>query len=258
ELIDQKLSLVLQAALSDFKLTWLVQDGVIWIVQNSTAESATRTAIYDVRDLCRDESESEALKYALMEQTGGSWQESGSEVGALMFARPGILVVRHTEQMLDSILVLLENYRTALRASKPRKKSGPDPKEIVTYYYRLPTQMANDLELYLPKLVRTDTWKSVNTPDAPGTIQKLKSTSDLLDSHGRSAVSLIQESGQSAGHILVVDNSVLIISQMREVHEEINELLDKLKRGEKPIDPNPTDGGMGGGGGFGGGFFDVQ
>lgn len=144
EMSDQKLSLVLQAALSDFKLTWLVQDGVIWIVQNSTAEAATRTATYDVRDLCRDAAESEALMYALMEQAGGSWEDNGDKQGVLLFVRPGILVVRHTEQMLDSVLQLLENYRTALRESKPRKKLGPDPKEVVTYYYRLPTEIRDD------------------------------------------------------------------------------------------------------------------
>ena len=259
EMTDQKLSLVLQSALSDFKLTWLVQDGVVWVVQNSTAEAATRTAIYDVRDLCRDEAESEALMYALMEQAGGSWEDNGDKQGVLLFARPGILVVRHTEQMLDSVLQLLENYRTALRESKPRKKLGPDPKEVVTYYYRLPTEMAQDLEQHLTEMVRTETWKSENTPDAPGTIRILKSTSDLLDTHGRSAVTAKETAGQNAGHVLVVDNSVLIIRQLREVHEEIDRLLDKLTTGERPVDPNAMGGGMGGGGGgFGGGFFDVR
>ena len=255
EMTDQKLSLVLQAALSNFKLTWLVQDGVIWIVQSSTAESATRTAIYDVRDLCRDEAESDALKYALMEQAGGSWQENGDEVGSLMFARPGILVVRHTEQMLGNVLQLLENYRTALRESKPRKKLGLDPKEVVTYYYRLPTEMAKDLQQHVTEMVRTETWKSENTPDAPGTIRILKSTSDLIDTHGRSAASSSEAAGQSGGHVLVVDNSVLIIRQMREVHEEIDRLLNKLTTGERPVDPNAMGSG---GGGFGGGFFDVR
>ncbi len=256
EMTDQKLSLVLQAALSDFKLTWLVQDGVIWIVQNSTAEAATRTATYDVRDLCRDEAESEALMYALMEQAGGSWEDNGDKQGVLLFVRPGILVVRHTEQMLDSVLQLLENYRTALRESKPRKKLGPDPKEVVTYYYRLPTEMAKDFQLHMAELVRPGTWKSENNPDAPGTIMILKSTSDLHQTFGKTAVP--SKGGQDAGsgYIMVVDNSVLIIRQMREVHEEIDNLLDKLTTGSRPVDPNAMGGQ--GGQGFGGGFFDVR
>ncbi len=171
DMVDQKLGLVLQSALSELHLTWLLQDGVIWIVQKATAESAERTAIYDVRDLCRDEEESEALQYALMEQTGGDWQDNGNEHGVLLFARPGILVVRHTEQMLDKVLELLENYRTALRESKPRKKPGLDPKEVLTYHYRLPTDMAKDLQIHLSELVRPETWKSDNKPDAAGTIK---------------------------------------------------------------------------------------
>ena len=260
DMVDQKLSLVLQSALSQLKLTWLLQDGVIWVVEKSTAESAVRTAIYDVRDLCRDEEESEAMKYALMEQTGGSWREDG-EYGVLMFARPGILIVRHTEQTLDSVLQLLENYRTALRQSKPRKQAGPDPKEVITYYYRLPTDMAQDLQVRLSELVRPETWKSENKPDAPGTIMILRSTSDLRDAYGRTPVSSKGTAPAPApGHLLVVDNSVLIIRHMREVHEEIDMLLNKLTTGERPMNLRGGfgGGGQGGQGGFGGGFFDVR
>lgn len=252
DMADQKLGLVLQSALSELKLTPLIQDGVIWVVQKKTAEAATRTAVFDVRDLCRDDAESEALSYALTEQAGGLWENDGDQGGALIFARPGIMIVRHTEQMLDSVSQLLENYRTALRESKPRKSTGPDPKELVTYYYRLPTDMAKDLQANLKDLVRPETWKSDQQPQASGTILLIKSTSDLLDAQGRTAVG----SAVPTGHVLVVDNSVLIIRQMREVHTELDDLINKLTRGERPVDPN-SGGGLGGGG-FGGGFFDVK
>jgi hypothetical protein len=52
-------------------------------------------------------------------------------------------------ELLDSLSQLLENYRIALRESKPRKSTGPDLKELVTYYYRLPTEMAKDLQVNL-------------------------------------------------------------------------------------------------------------
>ena len=62
------------------------------------------------------------------------------------------------------------------------------------------------------------------------------------------------------GHLLVVDNSVLIIRHMREVHEEIDMLLNKLTTGERPMNLRGGfgGGGQGGQGGFGGGFFDVR
>lgn len=89
-------------------------------------------------------------------------------------------------------------------------------------------------------------------------LDRLKSTSDLLDTHGRAAVTSKGTAGQNSGHVMVVENSVLIIRQMREVHEEIDRLLDKLTTGERPVDPNALGGMGGGGGGFGGGFFDVH
>ncbi len=252
EMADQKLGMVLQSALSELKLTTLIQDGVIWVVQNKTAESATRTAVFDVRDLCRDDAESEALRFALTEQAGGSWEDNGEGTGTLLFARPGIMVARHTELMLSSVSQLLENYRTALRESKPRKPTGPDPKELVTFYYRLPTDMAKDIQANVKDLVRPETWKSDQQPQAPGTMKLMKSTSDLLDAQGRTAVG----SKIPTGDVLVVENSVLIVRQMREVHTELDDLIDKLTRGERPIDPNA--GGGQGGQGFGGGFFDIR
>lgn len=252
EMADQKLGMVLQSALSELKLTTLIQDGVIWVVQNKTAESATRTAVFDVRDLCRDDAESEALRFALTEQAGGSWEDNGEGTGTLLFARPGIMVARHTELMLSSVSQLLENYRTALRESKPRKPTGPDPKELATFYYRLPTDMAKDIQANVKDLVRPETWKSDQQPQAPGTMKLMKSTSDLLDAQGRTAVG----SKIPTGDVLVVENSVLIVRQMREVHTELDDLIDKLTRGERPIDPNA--GGGQGGQGFGGGFFDIR
>jgi len=258
DMTDQKLSIVLQSVLSELKLTPLIQDGVIWIVLRTTAESATRTAIYDVRDLCRDESESEALKHALMEQTGAHWVEHGDNDGTILFARPGIMVVRHTDATLDQILQLLENYRTALRGSKPRAKSGPDPKEVVTHYYRLPSEMAKDLEVQLKALVRPDTWKNEQQPDAPGMILKLVSTTDIRDSLGNTPVRVAAPAQQPKSHVLVVENSVLMIRQSREVHEEIDELIGKITAGSRPSQNLDGSGGGLGGGGFGGGFFQLE
>ena len=84
----------------------------------------------------------------------------------------------------------------------------------------------------------------------------LKSTSDLLDAHGRLAVSSKGSNpAQESRHVLMVENSILLVRQMREVHEEINDLLIKLTTGTRPVNPN-----YGGGqqGGFGGGFFNVR
>lgn len=265
ELQDQKLGTILDFILSELNLTWVIQDGVIQIISEETAESNTRTAVYDVRDLCRNESESEALKHALHTQCGGLWIENGDEIGSISFARPGIMVVRHTDKLHDSILNLLENYRTALRGSKPRKAAGPDPDEVLTYYYRVPTKMAEQLTAQLPDLIQPETWKDEAHPDAAGTVRRLASTDELHDARGNAPVS--SNGAATAGFLLVVPHDVMIITQRRKVHEEITVLLHKIQHGDTPVSGGGglggggLGGGMGGGGfgggGFGGGLFDL-
>lgn len=163
-------------------------------------------------------------------------------------------MVRNTEDMLNRIQQLLENYRTALRGSKPRVATGPDPKEVLTYYYKIPTRMAEQLESALPTLVRQETWKTTQQPDAKGTILNLASTDDVVA--GRSVKGGKEVPLTASNEDLVVQHSVLVITQMREVHKEIDGLLNKLMRGERP--PGEISGGGLGGGGFGGGFFSTE
>src|SRR5262249_37884501 len=150
-------SIVLQALVVNWDFTWILRDGVLWITSRKEAEALRKTAVYDVRDLCRDDRESSALQHAIVGQTQGPWATDRTQGGSLTFARSGILVVRQSEHGLSGVLQLLENYRTALRASKPRVYKETDPKEVVTVHYRLPTIMANELEGLLPALIRTET-----------------------------------------------------------------------------------------------------
>ena len=254
ELADQKLKVVLGALLAERNLTWILRDGALWITSQEEADSTMKTAVYDVRDLCRDEGESNALEGAIVSQAQGPWDVDGG-IGTISFARPGVMVVSHTENQLAEVLGLLENYRTALRASKPRKREVVDPKELVTRYYRVQSPIAEDLAKFLPQLVRTETWKSPERPDAAGTIVRVSSTSDVLDTHG-SAVQEQPATAKTVQQALVVHNSVLIIRQMREVHDTIAELIGKIERGDAPAVSEGGFGGRGwgGGGGLGGAF----
>ncbi|NLE39643.1 MAG: hypothetical protein GX621_16615, partial [Pirellulaceae bacterium] len=173
KLADRKLRTVLQALTANLKLTWILRDGVLWITSPETAEAHRKTAVFDVRDLCRDDDESSALADALTTNTSpGRWQEYGGE-GLLELAKPGTLVVYNQESVLMEVLDLLETYRAALRASRPRAREVVDPKEVITVYYRLHENVATDLATLLPQLVRPDSWKShvgPDRPDAPGEI----------------------------------------------------------------------------------------
>jgi hypothetical protein len=243
-LTDRKLSTVLQTLLASYHATWAMRDGVLWITAQEKAEEILTTAVFDVRDLCRDDSESDALIEAIQNQTEGPWQDLDGIGGTMDNAKAGVLVVRQTEPLQQNVLELLQNYRTALLASKPRPRDVIDPNEVVTRYYRVEAAMADDLANLMRQLVLPDSWRSDQLPEAAGTIQRAVSKSDFVGDH-------------------VVAYSILIIRQTRAAHDEIAEFIGKIEGGDAPPAtaagigteaPAPAMGGFGGGG-FGGGYF---
>jgi hypothetical protein len=262
KMTDRPLETVLRALLVKYELTWSFRDGVMWITTQSAAEGTFKTAIFDVRDLCRNAKESGGLENAVRAQTQARWKDDDGEGGAMTSPRPGVLVVYQDERILDDLARLLENYRMALRNSKPRKSDEPDPKELITRYYRMEKGIATDLEKLLPELVEPGSWKSPARPDATGTIRSMASKSELLSVN------------KSADGTLIA-NSVLIIRQTREIHHSIASVISKVQFGDASDHPpgGVMGGGMGGmggggmgglggggmgGGGFGGGFFSVD
>jgi len=249
-LSDRKLSTVLRAMLINLKLTWILRDGALWITSQENADAFLKTAVYDVRDLCRDEAESDALSEAIVAQTEPVWGDVGGP-GTIQFPRPGTLVVHNTESVLDEVLNLLETYRSALRASKPRKREVDDPNEVITVYYRMHAGVAKDLSTLLLQLVRPKTWKSNTQPDGPGEI--FRATSEPGPSNPIANVGLVADAKQSP-QSLVMERAVLIIHQTRAAHDDIAKVIARVESG----DASMSDGfGGGGGGGFGGGFFAV-
>jgi len=262
KMADRSLSTVLQSLLLNERLTWDLRDGVMWITTEESANGEFITAVFDVRDLCNSARESTGLMRAVQTQTRGRWDDVDGEGGTMIPPKTGILVVRQDAKTMNDLLKLLESYRTALRASKPRPSTETNPKELITKYYRLPKDIAVDVERLLPDVIQPDTWKSSARPAATGTIRAIASRSAVIGN------------GQ---HGSVISNSVLIISQTREIHESIEKLVVKVLNGdagdiyrsEGTIQPGMggVTGGMGGGmggmgggmggGSFGGGFFSV-
>lgn len=144
------------------------------------------------------------------------------------------------------VLKLLETYRAALRISKPRDRHALDPNEMMTTYYRLHANVAEDLAKHLPRLVQPDSWSGEAQPDAKGTVILVESPPDLFGIDGQLAHSVTEQA-----QTIVVSRSVLIVHQTRAVHEQIAEVIRRVKEGDA------TQGFGGGGGGFGGGFMSV-
>lgn len=244
ELREQSVRTTLDLLLGQLKLSWVLRDGAIYVVPLEGAESYLKTAVFDVRDMCPDGRSSSALQDALERQVkADGWNSDGGE-GAICFAAPGVMVVKQTERGQDAILELLERYRIALRNSKRRISPEEDPEAVVTRYYRLPSDVAEDLEKQLPTLIHPDSWKSAERPQAIGTIRRLRSWS-------RPAAPTDKSADKPSTSI---PYSILVIEQKRKVHEEIPSLLLKIEHGDLPAQGGV--GGMGGGmGGMGGGIF---
>ena len=222
KLADQKLNSVLKSILSGLGLNWYLRDEILWITSAEAAAEFSKTAVYDVRDLCLDQEESRALKLAIEHQTRAKWRGADDRTGILESPKPGVLVVRHSEPTLDEVLQLLEDYRTALKASKLRVVPLPDPQEIIMGYYRLTGPMAHDLSLRLPILISPGTWNSEGHPDGVGTILTISAESTPVDAKGNAN-----------------EQVILVIEQTRETHRKIGKLIQTLLNSQA-VDPEVT------------------
>lgn len=252
---DRKLSSVLRVLLARLKLTWTIADGVLWVTNQSRADENFKIAVFLVEDLCRDDTEVDALFQAVQNQTSGQWIYEGptadTSIGDLYGPRVGVMVVRQTEPVLKQIDQLLQNYRTALLQSRIRKPEGDSPEDVIVRYYRLHEQVAVDLERVLPQLVKPESWKSEEAPDGKGEI--------LMRIASSPGVSSIAAPGQQKIGGIAVPNgqsfSVLIVRHERQIHDLIETVIDRIQNGDPRFD---HQGGQFGGGGFGGGFFQLD
>ena len=238
---DQTLPLILDA-IAKPPLGFELRSGAIWVIPRTAQTLERTTAVYDVRDLCLDFEESNALRDAIRSQVRGPWDGQKGQSGSIAFPKPGVLVVRQSAAELDEISTLLEDFRFALRASKPRGKAGPDLKKVELRIYRVPAEMAVDVEKLVLELVAPDSWEQTNAGQ-PGTIRRAVSQTKLEKLDGPTGPAVASQ-----------NYAALLIRQTVENHQEIAALLQRLETGDPPVS-NVTTPKREGIGGFGRGFF---
>jgi len=261
-----KLGIILKALITEEPTTWVVQNGVILITTKLAANDIVHTAVYDVRDLCRDENEAKALEEAMLDQTSGDWEVSDGGLGTITFPKPGVMVVRQTMEVQREILELLTIYRKALLASKPRKREQEDPNKIITHYYKMRAEMAVSLIQLLPTLVEPDSWKNDKAR-----IYLVQSKPEILNINllGKGKVDQSAKKQDNTTQLTFeAPQAVLLIKQTKKNHERINDIIKRVENGDgvfgaKQFGGAAGGGGFGfgqggqGGGGFGGGFFSL-
>ncbi len=239
----QSIRTILQVLTTQHHLAWFYRDGVLWVTTQEEAAGKAKIAVFDVRDLCRNMSDCRKLQNAIEQQSKpDSWQSAGG-TSVISFPTSGIMVVTQTEPIMDEVLNLLENYRSALKNSKRRISQDVDPEGYETKYYRLPTVIAVDLQSVLPELVAKESWSDTGIEGALGTIQICRSKSELRNGPDKAAPPALESF------------SVLIIHQKRRIHTEILDVIRKIEEGNtQPV--VQMGAGMGGMGGVGmGGMF---
>jgi len=253
-----KLGVIIEALITEEPTTWITRDGVIFITTEVVADEIHQTAIYDVRDLCRNQEEANALAVAQQAQTSGPWNNIDGVGGSLTFPKPGVLVVHQTMEVQRQILNLLTIYRKALLASKPRKKDTEDPDLVITRYYRMPAEMAGSLYELLPELVDPDSWQKENHR-----LYLVKSKPEIIPIASQSTSATPDKKATvTTQRALESPQAVLLIKQTKKNHELIREIIHHVEYGDGA---DGFDQGGGGGllggqqgtGGFGGGFFSL-
>ncbi len=257
QLADRKLATVLQALVLDLEMTWILRDGVLWITSEDEASDSLKTCVYNVRDLCDNEVKTKALVEAIVAQAEpDSWFEAGG-YGSIAMARAGTIVVTQQEQIHQEVLDLLGAFRSALQSSKPRENAVDRMQEIVTVYYRLHSNVAEDLAKLLPQIVAPGTWKDESNPDGKAELFVVSSVPDLpaetrsrSDPLGASKQETPNTSGPNTEIPTYIDRAVIIVRQTRPVHEEIQEVISRVQTGDNfgasaPVSAGAI-GGMGG------------
>ncbi|MDX1966749.1 MAG: hypothetical protein SFV23_06215 [Planctomycetaceae bacterium] len=230
----QPLQRVLETLLEGCGLRHSLSYGVLWISTQANLDEYRmhEISVFDVRDFCRTSEESQELAALLQEMTSGPWDDSSGTGGDVTFARPGVVVVRNSERVLDDVDQLLESFRKLHRESPP-----PDPEqEMLTRAYRVPSAAAHELAELLPDLVERHSWEVDASIRHPAGIRIVPT--DGVAKPPTSVGTPIEASAAPAGALTETrteNQSILVIRQTRAAHRDISEWLHRLQTGDPPL-----------------------
>lgn len=276
---NRPLGKLLDAMFRDIGLAYIVRDGVIRITTTAVANEDTTLVAFNVRDLAATDELRTQLSDVILNTTTGNWIPIDQEGGDLVLTDAGgRMLVRQSDSMHLEIQTLLEQLRRA-RKDNAADQARPEPRsKLVTKSYRMPTEVAADLNKALISLVAPESWKQVDgeTPQihlvaaipqmdqVDGVVSGGTHEVQVITSPAEKSKGGTKQEPATTRSMVVRPRSMLIIRQTPLVHREIQKFLTnigvfyevgELDRAGRGGMGGPV-GGIGGHmGGFGGGFF---
>ena len=236
----------LHLALADVggvELWAIVDKNAIRITTKIVADDIMLPVVYDVGDLTDHNScRMSSLQNAVEHQTSGPWFNLDG-VGGTMESAGNLLVVRQTGRVHAEIRTLLADLRAGIAESQANGWDDRFPIELKTHYYRIDTDVADELIWKIPELIAPGTWaRTVDedgetvelAPEGVGTIDRLTGGRRLVAIAGAPGKQDDGNADQSAAAqddssgAVVIPRTVLIIKHCNSVHQRISSLMKKL------------------------------
>ena len=225
------------------ELAAIVHRGEIWVTTKIVADDIMLPVVYDVGDLtlqstCRMAS----LHDTILNQTSGPWFDLDG-VGGTIETAGDLLVIRQTQRVHAEVRTLLADLRAGIDESSDNGWEDCFPIELETHYYRVDTDVADELISRIPQLVAPGTWAStVNQqgetvqlePDGVGTIDRMVGGRRLIGLQAAPSTNDDENAKRSdsaqkqTATPVVIPRRVLIIQHCITVHEQLSTLMNKI------------------------------
>ena len=257
------LTLILDSV-GDFEFDFIARDGTLWLTTKDVADSTISVVIYDVADITGDNPDQmERLISVVMDQTEGPWEQIDGVGGTTVTIMPGTFACLQTPRTQAEVPIVLDTLRQSLAVSSGDRKylleTLEEPTKLETRFYRMDSAAAVDVARLIPSVIETSSWKPVvddgggsgfggvakPEPNQVGTIRRIAAgrmllqldTGALADPQGDSTPnagdsqaepSEAEELNTSESNVIVVPQSILIVTHKPAVQRKIKQLLTSL------------------------------
>lgn len=154
---NTSLQAILSTILGRLELVHLPRDNGLFITTAAIAWEVRVSALFDVRDLTRNNGISaNSLIETVMRETSGQWEDT--DPGGVLTVLGGLLFVRQNMATLTEVELLLHDLRRAATGTTPETQRVP--KELTRIYHINSSEKMKSVEDAVVKFVFPDKWEA--------------------------------------------------------------------------------------------------